>query len=242
MPTPLVVDCLDVLSPVLTRMLNLSLETGSFLDNWKQANVHPRLKKPRAEVTFNNLCLISNLSFVSKLVERAIFSQTHELCMSSILKPSHCTVNFTALKRRYCGLWHLAQYEPEVNHSPSTTWPQCSLWYHRLRNSTWLSTHPLWYLGACTPLVQVPLAEYWRGLRQSMVFHKDLVLVPSFLSSMQASCSRQWNITCLRSMHMVMTHSCTSPSTPTLVRSNQQLRRTCKNVLLNQRLDAILQA
>ena len=78
MPTPLVVECLDVLSPVLTRMLNLSLETGSFPDNWRQANIHPRLKKPSAEVTFNNLCPISNLSFVSKLVERAIFSQTHD--------------------------------------------------------------------------------------------------------------------------------------------------------------------
>ena len=78
MPIPLVVECHYVLSPVLIRMLNLSLETGSFPDNWKQANVHPRLKKPRAEVTFNNLCLISNLSFVSKLVERAIFSQTHD--------------------------------------------------------------------------------------------------------------------------------------------------------------------
>ena len=79
-------------------------------------------------------------------------------CMSSILKPSPCTVNFTALKRRYCGSWHLAQCEPAVNHSPSTTWPQCSLWYRRLHNSTWPSTHPLWYLRACTPLVQVPLA------------------------------------------------------------------------------------
>ena len=33
MPTPLVVECHYVLSPVLTRILNLSLETGSFPDN-----------------------------------------------------------------------------------------------------------------------------------------------------------------------------------------------------------------
>ena len=32
-PTPLVVECLDVLLPVLTRMLKLSLETGCFPDN-----------------------------------------------------------------------------------------------------------------------------------------------------------------------------------------------------------------
>lgn len=72
MPTPLVVGCLDVLVPVLTRILNLSLETGCFPDNWKQADVHPMLKKPRAEVIFYNLRPISNLSFVSKLVERPV--------------------------------------------------------------------------------------------------------------------------------------------------------------------------
>ena len=73
---PQVVECLDVLSPVLPRMLTLSSETGCFSDNWKQADIHPRLKKPRAEVMFNNLRPINNLSFVSKLVEQAIFSQT----------------------------------------------------------------------------------------------------------------------------------------------------------------------
>ena len=47
MPTPPVVECLDVLMPVLTRILNLSLETGYFPDNWKQADVHPKVNKPR---------------------------------------------------------------------------------------------------------------------------------------------------------------------------------------------------
>ena len=39
MPTPLVVGSLDVLLPVLTRMINLSLESGVFPENWKQADV-----------------------------------------------------------------------------------------------------------------------------------------------------------------------------------------------------------
>ena len=47
MPMPLVIEWLDVLLPVLTRMLNLSLESGCFPDKWKQADVHPKLKKPR---------------------------------------------------------------------------------------------------------------------------------------------------------------------------------------------------
>jgi len=67
MPTLLVVGCLDVLLPVLTRMINLSLESGVFPENWKQADVRPRLKKSGLEVAFKNLCPISNLSFTSKL-------------------------------------------------------------------------------------------------------------------------------------------------------------------------------
>ena len=52
MPTPLVVGCLDVLLPVLTRMINLSLESGVFPENWKQADVLSRLKKSGLEVAF----------------------------------------------------------------------------------------------------------------------------------------------------------------------------------------------
>ena len=78
MPSHLVVECLDVLLPVLTRMINLSLQSGCFPDSWKHAVVHPRLKKSKAEVIFPNLRPISNLTFVSKLTERAVFNQTHD--------------------------------------------------------------------------------------------------------------------------------------------------------------------
>ena len=44
MPTTLVVECLDVLLPVLTKMINLSLQSGCFADRWKHADVHPKLK------------------------------------------------------------------------------------------------------------------------------------------------------------------------------------------------------
>ena len=77
MPTPLVVGSLDVLLPVLTRMINLSLESGVFPENWKQAEVRPRLKKSGLEVAFKNLRPISNLSFTSKLTERVVFNQMH---------------------------------------------------------------------------------------------------------------------------------------------------------------------
>ena len=40
-PTSLVINCIDVLLPVITKINNLSLEYGSFASNWKCALVNP---------------------------------------------------------------------------------------------------------------------------------------------------------------------------------------------------------
>ena len=88
-PTPLVIQCQDVLLPVITRMINLSLQSGVFADDWKQADVHPQLKKSKTETAFENLRPISNLSFVSKLTERAVFNQTNDHLNSHGLYPKN---------------------------------------------------------------------------------------------------------------------------------------------------------
>ena len=105
MPTPLMVECLDALLPVITMMINLSLRCGTFPDDWKFAHVKPRLKKTDAEALFSNLRPKSNLSFASKLTERAVFAQTHDHLITNKLYPKaqsayrefHCTE--TALLR-----------------------------------------------------------------------------------------------------------------------------------------------
>ena len=90
MPTPLVAGCLDVLLPVLTRMINLSLESGVFPENWKQADVRPRLKKSGLEVAFKNLRPISNLSFTSKLTARVVFNQMYnEMKVHNLYPKAH---------------------------------------------------------------------------------------------------------------------------------------------------------
>ena len=76
MPTPLVIDCIDVLLPAITTIINLSLESGMFPDVWKNALIHPLLKKPGIDRLFKNYRPISNLQYVSKLTEKAVFNQT----------------------------------------------------------------------------------------------------------------------------------------------------------------------
>ncbi|CAB3987163.1 Hypothetical predicted protein, partial [Paramuricea clavata] len=48
-PTKLVIECLDVLLPVITKIINLSLESGIFPCVWKEADFQPRLKKQGLE-------------------------------------------------------------------------------------------------------------------------------------------------------------------------------------------------
>ena len=55
MPTPLVVGCIDILLPVITKVINLSLQTGSFADQWKCALVHPLLERLGLDLVFQSL-------------------------------------------------------------------------------------------------------------------------------------------------------------------------------------------
>ena len=76
MPTKLVVESLDHLLPVITKMINSSLLGGHFPKVWKEALIDPRYKKAGIN-DFTNLRPVSNLQYVSKLVERAVFDQVH---------------------------------------------------------------------------------------------------------------------------------------------------------------------
>ena len=74
-PTKVVKECLDELVPLLTVIINQSLQSGVFPDVWKEALVTPTLKKRGSDLAFKNFRPISNLEFVFKLVERAAADQ-----------------------------------------------------------------------------------------------------------------------------------------------------------------------
>ena len=77
MPTTLV-GCIDILLPVITKVINLSLQRGSVGGQWKCALVHPLLKKLGLDLVFQSFRPVSNLQYISKLAVKAVFSQTHE--------------------------------------------------------------------------------------------------------------------------------------------------------------------
>ena len=70
-PTWLLRECLDSLLPVLTLLVNKSLQIGYFPD----ALDKPLLKKLGLELVFTSFRPVSNLPFISKLTEKASVNQ-----------------------------------------------------------------------------------------------------------------------------------------------------------------------
>ena len=86
-PTNLIVDCIDILLPILTKLINFSLVTGEFHSHWKLAIVRPLLKKPGDDLQFTNFRPVSNLQYVSKLVEGAVENQIQQHLSQNDLMP-----------------------------------------------------------------------------------------------------------------------------------------------------------
>ena len=69
-------SCLSTLVPVFKTVISLSLSTRSVPEDLKIASLRPLLKKPNADCEqFSNFRPVSNLKFLSKLVEKSVFAQ-----------------------------------------------------------------------------------------------------------------------------------------------------------------------
>ena len=65
----------DTLIGTITKIINVSLTTGRYLDEWKIAVVRPLIKGPNLDTEYKNYCPLSNLPFMSKLIEKAAQTQ-----------------------------------------------------------------------------------------------------------------------------------------------------------------------
>ena len=74
-PTWLLKEGPDYLLPVLTLLVNKSLQIGYFPDEWNDALVKPFLKKLGLELVFPSFRPVGNLPFISKVTEKASVNQ-----------------------------------------------------------------------------------------------------------------------------------------------------------------------
>ena len=79
LPTNLVKQSVDSLAPFLTHLFNVSLSTGVVPSQFKSAIIRPLLKKPELDHNIlKNYRPVSNLSFLSKILEKIVASQLHD--------------------------------------------------------------------------------------------------------------------------------------------------------------------
>ena len=106
MPTSFVKQHASVLIPVITNITNESLRSGFVPFDLKEAVIKPLLKKPGLDIAnLSNYRPVSNLPFLSKIIERVVVARLkehmseHNLCegMQSAYKAGHSTE--TALVR-----------------------------------------------------------------------------------------------------------------------------------------------
>ena len=89
-PTWLLKDCADLLAPCVTKIINSSITTGYVPASFKQAYITPLLKKPGLdENVAANYRPVSNLSVLSKLLERVVSHQLDQHLSSAGYLPEH---------------------------------------------------------------------------------------------------------------------------------------------------------
>jgi hypothetical protein len=89
LPASLVKMALPELLPIITKIINQSVTTGTYPSCFKQALVTPLLKKPTLDPDINkNYRPVSNLSFVSKVLEKVVAAQLNDhLTCSNLSDP-----------------------------------------------------------------------------------------------------------------------------------------------------------
>ena len=89
LPTHILKEMLQHLLPTITKIINISLMQGIFINKWKNALVRPLLKKKGMELILKSYQLVSSLSFLSKLVERAALDQMNNHCEQHNITPDY---------------------------------------------------------------------------------------------------------------------------------------------------------
>ena len=89
-PTWLVKDCLEELAPILTAIVNKSLKRACVPSSLQGALVMPTIKNPNGDKDLlSNYRPVSNIAFVSKLLEKVVLTQLNDyLWKNDLLNPN----------------------------------------------------------------------------------------------------------------------------------------------------------
>ena len=88
-PVDIFKQILPVVVPVVTKIINMSLQQGEFIESWKMAIVRPLLKKLGMALVSTSYRPVSNLNFLSKVLEKCMLQQFVEHCDTQNLFPDY---------------------------------------------------------------------------------------------------------------------------------------------------------
>ena len=83
-PITLLKDALPGLLPTITNIVNASMTQAVFLSSWKIALVKPLLKKLGLKLIESNYRPVSNLTFLSKIVEKCVLRRFNKIAKDMI--------------------------------------------------------------------------------------------------------------------------------------------------------------
>ena len=87
-PTWLLVQCQSFFIPIITTIINSSISLSYMPYSLKTAMIIPSLKKASMSIIFKNFRPISNLKYISKIIERVILEQfMKHLCANNLMEP-----------------------------------------------------------------------------------------------------------------------------------------------------------
>ena len=130
-PTPILHDCLDEITPIVADIVNKSLSCRVVPQRFKHALVKPPLKKANLDLNcLSNYRPVSNLPFLSKVLQHIVLKQfLQPLESHSLLQPfqsayQKCHSMETTLLRVV-----ITSFRPlTVVMCLVTAWPVCSFW------------------------------------------------------------------------------------------------------------------
>ena len=89
LPTNILKRILPRVSPLITKIVNASLNNGEFSTKWKTGVVISLIKKVSLQLIKSNFRPVSNLAFISKIVEQAMLLQLSQHCQDFNLQPDY---------------------------------------------------------------------------------------------------------------------------------------------------------
>ena len=149
-PSAFIKENLDMLLPVLLRIINHSITMGSFNKLWKLSTIVLLQKKVGSNTSLANYWPVNNLPFLSKIVEKVILNQLqghideHQLLTSRL-----CTYRLgysTELVILKITNDVLCSMDLQFMTSLVAIDPACGIWYHESQHHDISTRKKIWAL------------------------------------------------------------------------------------------------